>query len=71
MPPLNTTQLEKLPGTTPPHLVQCFVAAVRRRHPPKRFRNHVYHCLVGEISSIMALQLLPSRLCSGRLFFPV
>ena len=58
MPPLSTTQSGKLPGTTPPHLMQCFVAAVRRRHPPKRFRNHVYCCLVGKIS-IMALQLLP------------
>ena len=60
MPLLNTTQPGKLPGTTPPHVMQCFVATVRRRHPPKRFRNHVRHCLIGKIS-IMALQPLPSR----------
>ena len=67
MPPLNTTQSGKLPDTTPPHLMQCFVATVRRRHPPKRFRNHVRHCLVGKIS-IMALQPLPSRFRCCRRF---
>ena len=30
MPLLNTTQSGKLPGTTPPCLMQCFVATVRR-----------------------------------------
>ena len=62
IPPLNTTQSGKLPS---------FVATVSRRHPVKRFRNHVYHCLIGKIS-FMGLQLLPSRfrccrrLCDGR-----
>ena len=69
MPPLNTTQLGKLPDTTLSHLMQFLAATVRRRHPPKRFRNHVYHCLIDKIF-IMALQLLPFRsLCWRR--FPV
>ena len=67
MPPLNTTQSGKLPDTTPPHFMQCFVATVRRRHPPKRFRNHVYHFLIGKIS-IKALQPLPSRFRCCRRF---
>ena len=69
MPPLNTTQSGTQPGTTPPHLMQCFVATIRRRHPPKRFRNHVYHLFYwqnlhhGSPAIAFSIMLLPPFSC--------
>ena len=50
--------------------MQCFVATVRRRHPPKRIRNHVYHSLSywqnlhhGSSAIAFSILLLPPFSC--------
>ena len=68
MPPLNTTHSGKLPGTTPPHLMQCFVATVRRRHPPETIPKPCVPKSPSLLSSCCVLDSVVAAvfLCDGR-----